>query len=175
MKAYEFTLKFSLQNEADDPDGYVERLGAAGCDDALIGVGQNGRLALNFVRESASAYEAIVSAVENVKTAIPGARLVEASPDFVGLTDVADILGFTRQNMRKLMISSGLAFPLPVHEGKPALWHLAHILIWMKEYRKYQVDDALIDIARITMQFNILKELDYVEPEVQEDIRSLIA
>lgn len=175
MKAYEFTLKFALQDESDEPGGYVEKLGAAGCDDALIGVGQNGRIALNFVRESASAYEAIVSAVENVKAAIPGARLVEATPDFVGLTDMADILGFTRQNMRKLMISSGSAFPLPVHEGKPALWHLASILSWMKEYRKYPVEEELLDIAKINMQFNLVKELDYIEPAMQDDIRSLIA
>jgi hypothetical protein len=35
----------------------------------------------------------------------PGAELVEASPDFVGLTDVADLVGCSRQNIRKLMLT----------------------------------------------------------------------
>ena len=35
----------------------------------------------------------------------PGATLTEADPDLVGLTDVADILGCTRQNMRRLMVT----------------------------------------------------------------------
>lgn len=175
MKEYEFTLKFSLQNEADNPAEYIEKLGTTGCNDALIGVGQNGRIALNFVRESTSAYEAIISAIANVKEAIPGAKLVEATPDIVGLTDVADLLGFTRQNMRKLMINSGSAFPQPFHEGRPAIWHLANILLWLKEHRNYQIEDTMIDIAITNMQFNIVKELNHIEPAVQEDIRSLIA
>lgn len=175
MKAYEFTLKFSLENEADNPAEYIERLGAAGCDDALIGIGQHGRIALNFIRESTSAYEAIVSAVADVKEAIPDTKLVEATPDIVGLTDVADLLGCTRQNMRKLMINSGSAFPQPFHEGKPAIWHLANILLWLKEHRNYQMEETLIDIATINMQFNLVKELNHIEPEVQEHIRSLIA
>jgi len=175
MKAYEFTLKFSLQNEAENPAEYIEKLGTAGCDDALVGIGQNGRIALNFVRESTSAYEAIVSAIADVKKAIPGSKLVEATPDIVGLTDVADLLGFTRQNMRKLMINSGSAFPQPFHEGKPAIWHLANILLWLKEHRNYKIEDTMIDIAITNMQFNLVKELDHIEPAVQEDIRSLIA
>jgi len=47
MKEYKFTLKFSLQ---DNPDAYIEKLGIEGCDDALIGIGQSGRIALNFTR-----------------------------------------------------------------------------------------------------------------------------
>ncbi len=175
MKEYEFTLKFSLQNEEANPDDYIEKLGATGCDDALVGVGQNGRIALNFARESTSAYEAIVSAIADVKGAIPGVELVEATPDFVGLTDVADLLGFTRQNMRKLMINSGSTFPPPIHEGKPAIWHLAKILLWLKERRMYQIEDTLIDIARTNMQFNLAKEMNDIEPAVQKNIRSLIS
>ena len=88
MKEYEFTLKFSVN---DNPEQYVEKLGAEGCTDALIGVGKNGRIALNFIREARSAYDAVSSAVEDVKRAIPEAKLIEASPDFVGLTDIAKL------------------------------------------------------------------------------------
>jgi len=45
---YEFTLRFRLVPEDGDADELVERLGAAGCDDAVIGVGQPGRVALDF-------------------------------------------------------------------------------------------------------------------------------
>jgi hypothetical protein len=87
MKEYEFTLKFRLIDTSSNPDAYIEKLGIEGCDDALIGIGQSGRIALNFTLESSSAYDAIFSALEDVKRAIPNARLVEATPDFVGLTE----------------------------------------------------------------------------------------
>ncbi|WP_340146689.1 hypothetical protein [Halomonas sp. PA16-9] len=36
---YIFTLKYQLADSDSDLDALVERLGAAGCDDALVGVG----------------------------------------------------------------------------------------------------------------------------------------
>ena len=33
---YTFTLKYQLTEDDSDPDGLVERLGEAGCDDALV-------------------------------------------------------------------------------------------------------------------------------------------
>jgi hypothetical protein len=86
---YEFTLKYKLSDKESDADALVERLAEAGCDDALVGTGQKGRIALNFIREAASAKEAIISALTDVKRAIPHARLLEVTPDFVGLSDVA--------------------------------------------------------------------------------------
>lgn len=159
MTDYEFTLKFSLPTSGADPDPYIEALAEAGCDDALIGVGQNGRIALNFARAADSAFEAVSAALRDVRAAIPDAVLVEASPDFVGLTDVADIAGFTRQNMRKLMVSNISTFPVAVHEGKPALWHLATILTWLHEQQKRPVDMLLLEVASTNMTLNIAKEM----------------
>jgi hypothetical protein len=104
VKEYDFTLKFNLQNPHDNPSIYIESLYKGGCDDALIGVGKKGYISLNFIREASSAYEAISSAIVDVKKVLPCATLVEATPDFVGLTDAAKILGCTRQNIRKLII-----------------------------------------------------------------------
>lgn len=87
MKDYDFTLKFNLQDPQSDPGEYVEKLYAGGCDDALIGVGLKGYISLNFIREASSAYEAISSAISNVKAVVPSATLIEVAPDFVGLTD----------------------------------------------------------------------------------------
>ena len=87
MKDYDFTLKFNLQDPQSDPGEYVEKLYAGGCDDALIGVGLKGCISLNFIREASSAYEAISSAISDVKAVVPSATLIEAAPNFVGLTE----------------------------------------------------------------------------------------
>src|SRR5690554_2987118 len=143
---YIFTLKYQLAGHDTDPDGLVERLGAAGCDDALIGRGQPGRLALEFSREEDSAQKAVRTALADVKKAILSARLIEVSPDLVGLTDVADIVGISRQAMRKLMISHAGTFPVPIHEGSASsIWHLAELLDWLKSRGGYQFDAILLE------------------------------
>ena len=158
MTDYEFTLKFALPDANDDPDRHIEALAEAGCDDALVGVGQNGRIALDFTRSAKSAFEAVSSALRDVRKAIPDAALIEASPDFVGLTDVADVAGFTRQNMRKLMLGNASTFPPAVHDGKPAVWHLATVLTWLRDQQGRAIDDGLLEIAKATMKINIAKE-----------------
>ncbi len=175
MKAFEFTLKFSLPETLFDPGEYVEKLGKEGCDDALIGVGQPGRIALNFSREAEAAFDAIAGAVADVKRAIPDAKLVEATPDLVGLTDVAEILGFTRQYMRKLMVAGGSGFPTPVHEGKSALWRLAKVLVWLRDIKKYQIEDTLLDVAKTNMQFNLARETREIDPAMQKHISALVS
>ncbi|MNC83853.1 hypothetical protein D3C75_1380530 [compost metagenome] len=62
-------------------DVLSDRLAKAGCDDALVGVGQAGHLALEFVREAPSVREAIESALEDVRRAVPGAHLIETIPN----------------------------------------------------------------------------------------------
>ena len=52
---YIFTLKYQLGSDVEDMDAVIERLGEAGCDDALAGIGLPGRLALEFTREAPSA------------------------------------------------------------------------------------------------------------------------
>ena len=90
-------VKYQLTEADQDLQAVVERLGEAGCDDALVGIGQPGRLALEFTREGPSA-AAMRSALADVQRAVPSARLIEAAPDLVGLTNVAQIAGGSRQN-----------------------------------------------------------------------------
>jgi hypothetical protein len=175
MNEYDFTLKFDLQNSKLDPNDYIEKLYQNGCDDALIGIGKKGYIALNFTRESSSAYEAVSSAISTVRKIIPNAILIEATPDFVGLTDTAKLLGCTRQNIRNLIINSEARSPSPVYEGTPSLWHLAEILIWLKEEKKYLIDDSLLEIAKTNMDFNIAKGWQKLEPALQENIMALVA
>ena len=153
-KTFEFELKFSLSKTSQNPGAFVERLAETGCTDALVGIGKTGRIAFHFARDAHSAFEAVLSAVNDIKEAIPEATLIEAAPDLVGLSDIADILGYSRQNIRKLMMNNLVSFPAPIHEGKTVLWHLSSILTWLKARDRYQIDDLLLDIANINMPPN---------------------
>lgn len=174
---YTFTLKYQLSEQDANPDELVERLGAAGCDDALVGVGQPGRIALEFVREADSAEAALMSALADVKRAIPSAKLIEAAPDFVGLTDVADVVGVTRQNMRKLMVNHAMTFPTPVHEGSASVWHLAEVMAWLQARGTYKVEASVLEVALSAMQVNLAKEVEVrqLQPKVRRGLRTLFA
>jgi len=172
---YDFIVKLQLPISEVDVDQVVERLGEAGSSDALVGVGQPGRIALNFTREAPSAQAAITSALAEVKKAIPDAKLVEVSPDLVGLTDVAELVGVTRQNMRKLMLSHAVDFPTPVHDGSAALWHLVQVLQWLKERGTYDIEQAVFDIAHAAMQINLAKQIGQLAPRARKEVRGLLA
>ena len=175
MKDYDFILKFDLPESDADPEQFVDALYEVGCDDASVGIGQNGRIALNFIRHSASAFDAISSAIADVKKAIPGVKLIEATPDLVGLTDIADILGFSRQNMRKLAVNNKSVFPTPVHEGSVALWHLFKVLNWLKASRSYEIDDLLIEVSRTNMQVNFASQMRDIDPKLQHSLQTIMA
>lgn len=76
---FTFTFNYELTSVGSGIDALVERLAEEGCDDALVGVGQPGRLALEFIREAPSARDAIEGAIEDVRRAVPNARLIEAA------------------------------------------------------------------------------------------------
>ena len=175
MNEFEFTLKYGLTNAPLEPEAYVERLGEEGCDDALIGVGQSGRIALQFDRMAENAFDAILSAIKDVKRAIPDAKLIEATPDLVGLSDIAEILGCSRQNIRKLMLNNRASFPTPIHEGKAALWHLFSVLTWLQQGNRYSIDETLLHVAKANMQLNIVKETANLDPSLQAEVISAVA
>jgi len=174
MREYDFILKFRLQNTDADPEQFIDALAEAGCDDATVGIGQRGRIALNFTREARSALDAVRSAVRDVKRAIPGVRLVEASPDFVGLSDVAELVGCTRQSIRKLMITNAATFPVAVHEGTQSLWHLRPVLDWFAETQKRTIDRALTEVSDVAMKVNIASDARRVSG-VEKDIEAMLA
>ena len=175
MNEFEFTLKFSFTSDSHEPDAYIERLGEEGCDDALLGVGKSGRIALQFTRAADNAETAVLSAIKDVKRAIPNAKLIEAAPDLVGLSDIAEILGFSRQNIRKLMLNNRASFPVPIHEGKTALWHLSSILSWLQQGNRYSIDAQLLHVAKTNMQINIAKEMTNLDPSLQAEVISAVA
>ena len=175
MTEHTFTLTFALGARGADADVLVERLGVAGCDDAVVGVGRRGRLALEFSREAENAARALGSAVSDVRSAVPDAVLIEASPDLVGLTDVASLLGVTRQNVRKLIVSCDAPEPVPVHAGRPTIWRLAGVLRWLAREKRYPISPELLELAEATMQVNLAVEARDADPRAQAEIAALLA
>jgi hypothetical protein len=85
---YELKLNFELDAKDADHDELVvlaQRLGDAGCTDALVGLSLSGKLELEFIRQAGSAEDAFLSAMADVRRAVPGARLVGAGLDFAPL------------------------------------------------------------------------------------------
>jgi hypothetical protein len=174
MKEYEFTLKFKLQDSDIDSDIYVEKLYESGCDDAVIGTGKKGYIGLSFIRESSSAYEAIASAIRNVKKAIPEAIMIEAAPDLVGVTDIANLLECTRQNMQKLIAKDNSNCPPVIYGGAQSIWHLADLLDWLIDNKKHSVSESLVEVAKVTMSLNITKQFAMLDPNLQESCKGLV-
>jgi len=170
---YEFSLKFKLPSNIQSIDDVVERLGSNGCTDAMVGLGQPGYIGLDFVRDASTAQEAVFSAIEDVNKALPAIELVEASPDYVGLSDVAEIVGQTRQNLRKIMIGHHQQFPAPLHAGNPSIWHLAEVLGFLKQ-RKVKIPDQLSEIAQTTMQINLARQQPLIQPGFVDRIHTNI-
>jgi predicted DNA-binding transcriptional regulator AlpA len=171
---YRFTLQYLLPGTDREKMEPVERLGAAGCDDALVGTGLPGRIALEFTREAPDAQQALASALQDVKRGLPEARLVEAGPDYVGLSDVSDMLGMSRQNLRKLMLGAGPGFPPPVHEGSAAIWHLADLLAWLSERGSYEIDAGIDELAPLLRQLNLARESGGIAPGTLKSWRTLL-
>lgn len=171
---YTFTLKYQLTGDDRDRDALVERLGEAGCDDALVGIGQPGRLALEFTREAADAGVAVRSALADVRRAAPSAKLIEVAPDLVGLTDVADIVGVSRQNMRKLMLAHPGSFPAPVHEGSASIWHLADVLTWLQARGNHAMAKDVLEVARVALQVNVAKEGRRLPRSASKELEALV-
>jgi hypothetical protein len=175
VKEYEFTLRFDTSVCGGSSEEHVELLAEHGCDDATMGIGIPGRVALLFTREAGSAEEAVLSAVRDVRSALPGATSLEAAPDFVGMTEVADYVGRSRQNVRKLLLASGKRGPAPVHEGSSSLWHLAPVLLWLRDQKRCRIEDDLLELATTTMQLNQVARELAIGGQVEQSIRSVLS
>ena len=170
MREYDFTLMFELDRSGVNPEAYLDSLYEAGCDDALPGIGKGDRLALNFIRESNSAYDAIESAIRNVKSALPEAELIHVAPDLVGIKELASIFNCTRQNIQKFVGKP--SFPNPVYKGSQTIWHLATVLNWFVA-SGHEVDRGLLEVAELAMSINLQIESQTANPQVLDRAKSL--
>lgn len=171
MKEYDFALVFKLNQSDLNLEHYLELLYEAGCDDAIIGVGKPGYLALDFIRESGSAYDAIASAIANVKSVLAEAELIHISPDLVGIKELASIFGCTRQNIQKFV--SKPTFPNPVYKGSQVIWHLAAVLDWFVA-NGHEVEQKLLEVAELAMSINLQLENQTAKPQILNQAKNLL-
>jgi predicted DNA-binding transcriptional regulator AlpA len=152
---FKFTLIFRLSQDAPKTEQMLDALFEAGCDDALVGLGRTGYIALDFEREAKNAESAVDSAIHNVAAAIPGAILVEAKPDLVSATEIAELTGCSRQNIRK-HLSDKTDAPAPTYfGGGVALWRLSTLLPWLEKHTQLHVDAAIANAAQAIMRANL--------------------
>lgn len=161
MKEFNFELIFKLVDNQDSNE-YLDALFENGCDDATISTGQLGMLSLSFTREAINASVAVESAINDVRKAIPSAKLVEATPDIVNISEISSILGHSRQYTRKLFNSDTSSLPAPIHIGNPSIWHLSEVLDWLKSLGKQEnkINENLFELSHITRQINIKRQLE---------------
>lgn len=102
---FEFDLVFALPEPAANQNTMLDALFEAGCDDAVIGTGAPGLIALAFRRAGEDAHLVIAGALKAALRALPpGSRLREVRPDLVSQADVAARLQVSRQALQKRVL-----------------------------------------------------------------------
>lgn len=134
MTEYEFQIVIKWDH-GGQIDVCLDALYRAGCDDATVSSGSLHYLGLDFIREGRSAEAALVTAIRDIKKAIPGAKLVRAEPYLLNLSELAFLFGYTKQNMRKYargeMATVKADFPEPVVAGKTSYWYALEVAQWL--------------------------------------------
>ena len=160
-KSYQFTLV--LKNvDANTPD-LEDSLYEAGCDDALICY-RNGAVYLEFDREAASLEDAVISAINNVKSAPIDMDIASIAPEnLVTESEIAKRLKMPRQTV-SLWIKGERreGFPPPIMRlsEKSPLWQWDEVAKWLFKH-KITVDQQLVDDALFFANINaVLGELD---------------
>ncbi|OSI82581.1 DNA-binding protein, partial [Bradyrhizobium canariense] len=87
---------------------------------------------------------------------------------------VADIIGLSRQNMLKLMLSHPGSLPALVHEGSASIWHLADVLTWLQAKGSYPFGKGVLDVARIRLQVNVAKEGRRLPRSAYNELEALV-
>lgn len=165
MNEYEFVLRFQLPESDAQPEQYLDALYEAGCDDATVGIGLPGYIGLDFCREASNAETAVISAIQDVKKAIPDVKLNEVTPDLLNLSEIADFLSpriqkVSRQAMRKYAFGQvakvKTRFPAAAVTSNSPLWHLDEVVRWLIENNKADISKAqrLLEISKTTRALN---------------------
>lgn len=182
MNEYDFVLRFQLPEDCEQPEAYLDALYEAGCDDATIGVGIPGYIGLDFCRKSSSAEQALLSAINDVKRAIPRGKLTEVTPDLLNISEIADLVSsrlqkVSRQAMRKYAFGQVAKlksrFPAAAVSSSSPLWHVDEVIYWLVENNKADRDKALtlLETSRTARTLNVKLQAQ----AIQKDISSLDA
>lgn len=161
----------------------ADALYSHGCDDALICYYGNS-VYVEFDREAKSLDEAIESAILDIETAGIGAVVESVDSALVGLSDIAQLSGLTRQAIT--LLKDGLRgkgdFPCPVQRisGQSPLWDWAEVAKWLNDCDRLDSKDEkareeLVRNARTLSTWNLalrIRSLGDIH-EVERVTRSL--
>ena len=102
MAKFEFEVVFALPDGEFDVLDLSNAFFEAGFEDAVVGLGQRGLVAVALELEGDDAEKVIVSAARDIlKHLPPGSALREVRPDLVSLAEVAKRLHIKRQALQK--------------------------------------------------------------------------
>ena len=85
-----------------------------------------------------------------------------------------EIVGVSRQNMRKLMLAHPGSFPAPVHEGSTSIWHLADVLVWLQARGTDPLAEDVLEVARVALQVNVAKEGRRLPRSASKELEALV-
>lgn len=143
MRKWDFTLIVDADLE---DDALVEKLAAAGADDATFGIA-DGIPYADFTREAASFPVAVMSAIHDLEQVAPVAVVRLEPDDLVTLAEIARRLGRTRESVR--LLASGRrgkgTFPPPLSHlrARSKLWRWSDVGRWAGIYSSDEELDAL--------------------------------
>jgi len=170
MALYHFTL--TLSGVSYQTAGLEDALYQSGCDDGLIcAYGQS--VYIDFSRQAISLDSAIESAIDNIESAGVGAVVKSVDSALVGLSDIAEMTGMSRQAIALLKDGSrGKGnFPCPVQriKGQSPLWDWAEVAHWLHASGRLENHDQQLQNALVLGKWNLalqnsaFKEINEVE------------
>lgn len=161
MPLFNFTL--TLSGVTRSTPGLEDALHAARCDDALVCF-YGTAVYLDFDRESDSLEHAIVSAIEDIESApMLNARVESVDATLVGLSDIAELTGLSRQAISLLKEGARGAgkFPGPVQrvKGNSPLWRWQTVVEWLIDEGRLSTASPLVAHARTLDSLNLALQL----------------
>lgn len=161
MPLFNFTL--TLSGVTRSTPGLEDALYRAHCDDALICF-YGTAVYLDFDRESDTLERAIVSAIGDIESApMLNARVESVDATLVGLSDIAELTGVSRQaiSLLKEGARGSGQFPGPIQrvKGNSPLWRWQTVVEWLVDEGRLSEESPLVAHARTLDSLNLALQL----------------
>lgn len=154
-----FTFTLTLSGVTADTEGLVDTLFAAGCDDALVCF-YGKSVYLEFDREAESLDLAIETAITDIESISLNIKVESIDSALVGLSDIAELTGLTRQAVA--LLKDGARgkghFPAPVQRlnGASPLWDWASVAHWLQQNNRLAHSPELYEQAKTLCKWNLI-------------------
>ncbi len=157
MALFNFTL--TLSGITSQTKGIEDALFSAGCDDALVCF-YGKSVYLEFDREASTLDVAVGSAINDIESSGLNIRVESVDSALVGLSDIADLTGLTRQAVA--LMKDGARgngnFPCPLQrlKGNSPLWDWASVARWLRENNRLSEQPELHENAQALCKWNLV-------------------